>query len=98
VVAAKDSTPPYGVSITSPGNGASIKGTKVTVSATASDNVGVAKVELYADGALIGTDTSTPYSFNWNIRRLSTGAHQLQVKAYDAAGNATLSAITTVNK
>ena len=45
-----DTTPPT-TSITSPADGATVSGT-VTVSANASDNVGVSRVELYVDGAL----------------------------------------------
>ena len=39
----------------------------MTVSANASDNVGVAGVQFYLDGALLGTeDTTAPYSVSWN--------------------------------
>jgi subtilisin family serine protease len=80
-----DTTPPT-TSITSPGNGATVSGT-VTVSANASDNVGVTRVELFVDGSLHSTDTSSPYSFSWNTTSVSNGGHSLQTRAYDAAGN-----------
>ncbi|MGQ0593124.1 MAG: galactose oxidase-like domain-containing protein, partial [Gammaproteobacteria bacterium] len=48
--AAPDTTPPT-VSMTAPANGATVSGTAVPVSATASDNVGVAGVQFKLDGA-----------------------------------------------
>ncbi len=72
--------------ITSPAANASVSGT-TTVTATASDSVGVTKVELYVNSTLIGTDTSSPYSFSWNTTTSPNEAQQLTVKAYDAAGN-----------
>ena len=59
----------------------------ITLSATASDNVGVTKVEFYVDGALKGSDTTSPYSMTLNSTTLSNGSHSLVAKAYDAAGN-----------
>jgi hypothetical protein len=82
-----DLTPPA-VSFTAPGAGATVSGS-VTVTATATDNVGVTKVELYADGALIATDTTAPYSFTWGTTGLSEGGHTLTLKAYDARPNST---------
>ncbi|WP_133500732.1 Ig-like domain-containing protein [Cognatilysobacter terrigena] len=74
---------------TAPTVSASESGTSgtITLSATASDNVGVSKVEFYVDGALKGTDTSSPYSMTLNSTTLTNGSHTLVAKAYDAAGN-----------
>jgi hypothetical protein len=66
----------------------------ITLSATASDNVGVSKVEFYVDGALKGTDTTAAYSMTLDSTTLANGSHTLTAKAYDAAGNvATSSAV-----
>ena len=74
-------------SISSPANNAVVSGI-TTILATASDNVGVTKVELYADTSLIETDTASPYSALWNTFGLaSLSSHTLYTKAYDAAGN-----------
>lgn len=90
-----DTTPPT-VSITSPGDRATIGGT-VSVAASAADNVGVAKVELYVDGALKGNDTTSPYTFSLDTKPLSEATgHWLQGKATDPAGNAGLSPIIVV--
>ncbi|TBR08001.1 MAG: carbohydrate-binding protein CenC, partial [Lysobacter sp.] len=59
----------------------------ITLSATASDNVGVSKVEFLVDGALKGTDTTSPYSMALDSTTLANGSHTLVAKAYDAAGN-----------
>lgn len=85
IVSAAEATAPT-VSITSPASGASISGT-TSVAISATDNVGVTSVELYVDGVLKGTDTSSPYSVSLNTTQLSAGTHTLQAKAYDAAGN-----------
>jgi len=74
------------VGITSPLNAANVSGT-VTVSVSASDNIGVTKVEFYVNGVLKATDTATPYTYSWNTSTLAAGAYTLSVKAYDAAGN-----------
>jgi len=89
-----DTTPPT-TSITSPANGATVSGT-VTVSASASDNVGVSRVELFVDGSLHSTDTSSPYSFSWNTTAVANGGHSLQTRAYDAAGNVGSSSTVSV--
>jgi hypothetical protein len=52
----------------------------------------VEQVELYADGALLGTDTSAPYSLSWNTVGVGEGAHTLSVKAHDGIGNVRTSA------
>ena len=54
-----DPTPPT-VSISSPTSGSTVSQVP-TVSATASDNVGVASVQFFADGASLGTDFNAPY-------------------------------------
>ena len=64
----------------------------ITLSAAASDNVGVTKVEFYVDGVLKGSDTTSPYSITLNSTTLANGSHALTAKAYDAAGNSATSA------
>src|SRR5213075_1066094 len=82
---APDTIPPT-TSITAPANGATVSGT-TNVTASASDNVGVTKVEFYMDGALRTTDTTAPYSWSWNTTTFANSSHTLVTKAYDAAGN-----------
>jgi cellulose 1,4-beta-cellobiosidase len=78
-----DTTPPS-VSLTSPTSGQQVaSGAALTVSANASDNVAVARVEFRIDGALVATDTSAPYSFAAGV--LSAGSHTAQATAFDTA-------------
>ncbi len=86
---------PPTVSISYPTNNATVSGT-VSVTASASDNVGVTKVEFYVNGALQTTDTSTPYIYSWNTTSLTAGSYTLMAKAYDAAGNVGQSANVAV--
>jgi thermitase len=88
-----DTTAPT-VAITSPTSGNSVSGT-VMVQASASDNVGVTKVEFYVDGVLRATDSTASYSFSWNTTGLS-GSHTLVAVASDAAGRSTSSAPVSV--
>jgi PKD repeat protein len=90
-----DTTPPA-VSISSPANGATVSGT-ITVSASASDNVGVAGVQFQLDGVNAGPVlTAAPYSIPWDTASASDGSHTLTAIAADAAGNQTTSAPVTV--
>jgi len=84
------------VSLTAPASGSSASGT-VSVTASATDNVGVAKVEFYVNGALAATDTATPYVYSWNTSALAAGTYTLMTKAYDAAGNVGQSGTVSVS-
>ncbi|MEO0054823.1 MAG: hypothetical protein RLZZ50_770 [Verrucomicrobiota bacterium] len=84
--------------ITSPSNGFRITTRTVSISVSSSDNVGVTKLELYIDGRLSGTASSSTATFNWNTSKVSAGAHTLQAFATDAAGNIGASPIITVYK
>ena len=90
-----DTTAPA-ASITAPASGATVSGT-VTVSANASDNVGIAGVQFLLDGVALGAeDTSAPYSVSWNTAGSANGSHSLVARARDAAGNIGTSAAVTV--
>ena len=89
-----DSTPPT-TALTAPASGATLIGTP-TVSATATDNVGVTKVEYYAGAMLIGSASSAPYSISWNTESVASGSYSMTSKAYDAAGNVGTSAAIPV--
>ena len=83
-----DTTNPT-VSVTFPANGATFtRGQSITMTANAADNVGVNRVEFRSDGALKCTDTTAPYSCQFNLpggkRRTNI---QLSATAFDAAGN-----------
>jgi subtilisin family serine protease len=89
-----DTTAPS-TSITAPAASSTVGGT-TTISANASDNVGVSKVEFYLGSSLLGSDTTAPYSFDWNTASVANGAYSLSTRAYDAAGNVGSSAAVSV--
>jgi hypothetical protein len=76
------------VSITSPSSGAHASGS-VSITANASDNFGVSRVDFFVDSGTIpiGSATSAPYTISWNTGTTSPGAHSLRATARDAAGN-----------
>ncbi|MHA1168853.1 MAG: Ig-like domain-containing protein, partial [Candidatus Hodarchaeales archaeon] len=68
-----------------PADGSTVSGSTV-ISASASDNVGVASVEFRVDGILLYTDTSSPYSCSWDSTEVYDGSHTVTAIAYDGAG------------
>lgn len=93
---ALDTTAPT-VALTAPASSANVRGSSVTVSANASDNVNVVGVLFQLDGVDLGTeDTVSPYSVTWNTTGASNGSHTLTAIARDAAGNTTTSSSVIV--
>src|SRR5207244_11741588 len=84
------------VSITAPAAG-TVSGV-VTITASASDNVGVAGVSFFDGTTAIGVeDTASPYQATWDSRLYANGStHNLSATARDAAGNAATSAAVAV--
>lgn len=87
---------PPTVSLTAPANGASFTTPlNTTLTATAVDADGIAKVEFFDNGVLIGSpDTLAPYSVAWSSTVL--GSHTLTARATDTRGTATTSAPAVV--
>jgi hypothetical protein len=90
-------TPPT-VSLTSPTAGATVTGT-VTVSANATDSVGIAGVQFQLDGTNLGAEVTTaPYQISWDTTTASNGTHTLTAVAYNTSGlSATSSETVTVS-
>jgi len=85
--------------VTSPTNGSSIAGTRsVNVTVASSDNIRVAKAELYINGRLVFTSTAGNFTYKWSTSKLVRGTYQLQSKAYDAAGNSASSVVVSVTR
>ena len=82
-----DTQPPV-VALTSPVDLAqNLRGT-LTLTATASDNVGVVGVEFQVDGQTVGSEvTSAPYSVIVDSNLYAFGQHILRARGRDAAGN-----------
>jgi thermitase len=66
----------------------------VTIQISASDNVGVSSVRLGVDGVSLGTNTASPYQFQWDTAFIPNGSHTLTATAMDAAGNASNASVT----
>ena len=77
-------------------NGSTVSGSAVTVSANASDNVGVASVDFKLDGTTLFSDTTSPYAMIWNTTTATSAPHTLTALARNAAGNVTTSAVVNV--
>ena len=90
-----DSTAPI-VSISTPAGGSTVSGI-VSVSVSATDDVGVAGVQLKLDGANFGAEMTTPpFSVSWNAAAATSGSHTWGAVARDAAGNTATAALVTV--
>ena len=83
-------------SITSPSGGSVVSGI-ASVTVNAADNVAVSQVSLFANGKLVGTDTTAPYQFSWDTSTVANGNVSLTATATDAAGNNGSAASVTVS-
>ncbi len=82
------------VTLTSPANGAVVTlPAAVTLSATASDAEGVNRVDFYANGALVSTRTTAPYSASWSP---SAGTYSVVARVVDSDGVAVDSSAATI--
>src|SRR5439155_23536153 len=70
------------VSYISPADQASVTGI-VTVSISATDNIGVSSVSISIDNIVVSTSTS----YSWNTSNYAAGYHIIKATAIDAAGN-----------
>ena len=85
------------VSIAAPASNAQVANI-VTITANASDDVGVAGVRFFVDGTAVGPeDTVDPYGAVWDTRSYANGAHTLTARARDVSGNTSVSTPVTVN-
>ena len=75
---------PPTIEITNPSYGAVVSRT-VTIRANASDDVEIDRVKIYIDENLVKTDSSSPYSHNWDTTQYSVGSHTIKVICYDIA-------------
>ncbi|MBI4056070.1 MAG: hypothetical protein HY399_00795 [Elusimicrobia bacterium] len=83
-----DTVPPT-VSLISPVEGATLSGS-TTLSAIASDDLGVEGVQFKLDGVDLGAeDASAPYEMIWDTTLVSNGPHTLTAVAIDGARNTT---------
>lgn len=75
------------VALSNVGDGTRLSGA-ANLTATASDNLGIGRVDFLIDGVPIGhRELSYPYAISWNSSDVANGAHTLTVSAEDLAGN-----------
>jgi leucyl aminopeptidase len=72
------------VTITFPSSGATLNRGSQTITANASDNVGVTVVKTYLNGSIVCQDTTAPYRCPVS---LTPGGATIDVTALDARGN-----------
>jgi subtilisin family serine protease len=95
-----DTTAPI-VSLDAPVAGG-VLGADFPLTATVTDDQGIAKVEFLVDGAVSSTvllpdpGISTQYSTVWPTWMAPDGAHDLSVRAHDTSGNVTTTAVVAV--
>jgi hypothetical protein len=94
-VTVQDTSAPS-VSISAPSNEATVFGSSVTLTATASDSiVAVANLQFEVDGVSIGSPvTSSRYTTTWNSKSVSDGSHTLYAVAESASGNYATSSVS----
>lgn len=93
--AAPDTQAPS-VAIAEPLGSSTVSGAS-TVRVSASDNVGVARVDLQVNGTVVASTDAAPYVFNWDSTGVANGMNNLIAVAYDAAGNRGNSMTVAVN-
>jgi len=90
-----DTVPPV-IAIASPSAASTVSGV-TTVSATATDNVGVVGVQFMLDGTPLGSElVAAPYSIPWTTANAVNGPHTLTAVARDASGNVAASSPVTI--
>jgi hypothetical protein len=83
------------VNLTAPASGTTYNApATVTITANASDNGSVAKVEFYQGGTKLGEDASSPYAYTWT--NAGAGTYSLTAKAIDNEGAATTSSSASI--
>jgi len=85
-------TPPT-VTITSPGNGATVSGV-VTLSAGATASAGVSSLTISVDGKVVASTNTNSVSSRWNTKKVSSGMHTITSTVTDKAGKQATATIT----
>jgi hypothetical protein len=90
-----DTTTPAAV-LNAPLGGSTVSGL-VPVTVNASDNIAVVRVDLMVNGTVVATDNAAPFTFSWDSTGIANGKASMSAVAYDAAGNAGMSAAVSIN-
>ena len=86
------------VSITAPADGTTYTAAgTVAISANATSEENISKVEFYDSSTLISTDTAEPYSYDWSVAAANNGTHVWTAKAYDKSDPAKSAVSAAIN-
>ena len=96
VTLGNDSSAPV-ISSLSLTDGMAISPLQESISASATDNKGVAKISLAINGKEVAVAYGSSISYKWNTRNLPNGTYGVTARAWDAAGN-TISKSVSVSK
>lgn len=69
-------TPDEGVTLSAP----------IDIEVSARDDLGIAKVELFADEQLLASVTEPPYLINWDVNSVANGVHKLKAVVTNVSG------------
>src|SRR5437899_1940658 len=84
------------VHLTSPTAWSTVKLIRTVAANASSTASSISKVEFYFDGALVSTDTSSPYSWSWDTTGSTDDQHGLMSKAYRVSDGKSASSSITV--
>jgi hypothetical protein len=94
-VGADESSASGSAVITSPAAGSSfVAPASITVQASASSDGTITQVEFFANGTLLGVDSTAPYAFTWSS--VPAGSYSLTVQARDDLGKSIGSAAVSI--
>lgn len=87
------------VTLTNPKNGATVqRNSNLTISATATDNKGVARVEFSINGTLTCTDATAAYTCSWRVPNQKGVTYTITAKVVDTSANTASTSITVKSK
>ena len=89
-----DTTPPT-VALTAPADGATVGGA-VTISANATDNAAIARVDFLVNGQVIGTVEEPPFAVEWESTTVPDGSVTIAARAVDIGSNPSIESSRTV--
>jgi hypothetical protein len=69
-------------------------GASFTIVVEAIDDIGIAEIELFSNGASVALDDASPWS--WDVHQIPAGEYELYAQARDHAGNVAVSDVVTI--
>jgi len=85
--------PPKSVKIVTPVDGGKVCGT-YTIEAVAQDDTGIAQIEFFVGDDSLGVDQTSPYTKEWNTKKVADGEYEVRVVVTDTADQKAFASIT----